>query len=213
MTEEEWLACDRDDTMLHWLGKRAFGNRGRDRKLRLFACACVRRFWPDLQSESVKRAVEMSEAWADCQVPMRELQAVQRSLRGVWPGSGDHTPEVTPDVAAVMAAGTRSGLKCASFCTGFFNPREQAQAVLLRDIFGNPFRIVTVAPAWLTWNDGTAPKLAQAIYDERAFDRMPVLADALEEAGCADADILDHCRQQEVHVRGCWVLDALLGKT
>ncbi len=83
---------------------------------------------------------------------------------------------------------------------------------LLRDVFGNPFRPATVSAAWLAWNGGTVPRLAQGIYDERAFERMPVLADALEEAGCTDADVLEHCRRQEVHVRGCWLLDALLGK-
>ena len=66
---------------------------------------------------------------------------------------------------------------------------------------------------WLAWNGGTIHHLAQAIYDERAFDRLPILADALEDAGCTDAAILDHCRQPGEHVRGCWVVDLLLGKT
>ena len=68
-------------------------------------------------------------------------------------------------------------------------------------------------PSWLSWNDGTIPKLAQAIYDDRAFDRLPILADALEEAGCDNADILNHCRQPGEHVRGCWVVDLLLNKS
>ena len=68
--------------------------------------------------------------------------------------------------------------------------------------------------SWLAWNDGTVVKLAQAIYDDRAFDRLPILADALEDAGCQDADILGHCRQQgAVHVRGCWVVDLLTGRS
>src|SRR5581483_3643837 len=66
---------------------------------------------------------------------------------------------------------------------------------------------------WLTWNDSLVRRLAQAIYDERAFDRLPILADALEEAGCTNADILNHCRQPGEHVRGCWVVDLLLGKS
>ena len=82
----------------------------------------------------------------------------------------------------------------------------------MRDIFGNPFRPVTVNPGWLAWNDGTVPRIAQAIYDERAFDRMTILADALEDAGCTDQDILGHCRSGGEHVRGCWVVDLLLGK-
>ena len=88
------------------------------------------------------------------------------------------------------------------------------QSTLIRDIFGNPFRPrPAVDAAWLSWNDGTLAKLAQGIYDDRAFDRLPILADALEEAGCANADILNHCRQPGEHVRGCWVVDLVLGKS
>jgi hypothetical protein len=86
------------------------------------------------------------------------------------------------------------------------------QAELLRDLFGNPFRPLNLDPSWLSWRDGTIPKLAEAIYDERAFDRLPILADALEDAGCTNEDILTHCRQPGEHVRGCWVVDLLLGK-
>jgi hypothetical protein len=77
----------------------------------------------------------------------------------------------------------------------------------MRDILGNPFRPVTIDAAWTS---GTVVKLAQAIYDERAFDRMPILADALEDAGYTNQDILEHCRGGGEHVRGCWVLDLLL---
>jgi hypothetical protein len=84
---------------------------------------------------------------------------------------------------------------------------------LIRDIIGNPFRPVSLEPSWLTWNDGTVVKLAQGIYEDRAFDRLPILADALEEAGCDNTDILAHCRQPTEYVRGCWVVDTILGKT
>jgi hypothetical protein len=83
----------------------------------------------------------------------------------------------------------------------------------LRDIFGDPFRTISVDSLWTEWNDHTVPRLAQAIYDEYAFDRLPILADALEEAGCTDADILNHCRKPGEHVRGCWVVDLLLNKS
>jgi hypothetical protein len=86
------------------------------------------------------------------------------------------------------------------------------QAGLLRCIFGNPFQPVTLDSALLKWKDGTIVNLAQTVYDDRAFDRLPVLADALEKAGCQAADILRHCRQPGEHVRGCWVVDLLLGK-
>jgi hypothetical protein len=90
---------------------------------------------------------------------------------------------------------------------------ERANQVdLLREIIGNPFRPVIVIPGWLAWNDRTVLKLAQAIYDDRAFDRLPVLADALEEAGCDNAEILNHCRQLGEHVRGCWLVDLIVGK-
>jgi len=81
---------------------------------------------------------------------------------------------------------------------------------ILRDIFGNPFNPVTLDSAWLTAN---VVGLAQSIYDERAFDRLPILADALEDAGCTNADILNHCRQPGEHVRGCWLVDLVLQKS
>jgi hypothetical protein len=91
--------------------------------------------------------------------------------------------------------------------------RESLEHVnLAHDIFGNPFRPAVIDPACLTWDFKTVPKIAQAIYDDRAFDRLRILADALEEADCTDADILDHCRQPGEHVRGCWVVDLLLDK-
>jgi hypothetical protein len=78
-----------------------------------------------------------------------------------------------------------------------------------RDIFANPFRPVTLAPSWQT---ETVVALATGIDADRAFDRMPVLADALEDAGCDYADVLSHCRGEGPHVRGCWVVDLMLGK-
>jgi hypothetical protein len=88
--------------------------------------------------------------------------------------------------------------------------QEKAGEVLvLRDIFGNPFRPVTVDPAWLT---STVVQLARGIYDERAFDRLPILADALQDAGCDNPDVLGHCRGPGPHARGCWVVDLILGK-
>jgi hypothetical protein len=87
---------------------------------------------------------------------------------------------------------------------------EQAiQSDILRDIFGNPFRPATLDPSWLT---STVVALARGIYEERAVDRMPILADALQDAGCDSADVLGHCRGPGPHVRGCWVVDLVLGK-
>jgi hypothetical protein len=87
------------------------------------------------------------------------------------------------------------------------------QAGLLRCILGNLFHPPPVLdPGWIVWQNGTIRKLAQAIYRDYAFDRLPILADALEEAGCTDAEILAHCRQPSEHARGCWVVDLLLGR-
>jgi hypothetical protein len=88
---------------------------------------------------------------------------------------------------------------------------QRQQCCLLHDIFGN-FRPVSIDPAWLAWNDAALVKLAQAIYDDRAFNPLSVLADALQEAGCDIPEILGHCRGPGPHVRGCWVIDLVLGK-
>jgi hypothetical protein len=89
----------------------------------------------------------------------------------------------------------------------------RAQAQLLHDIVGNPFRRDPVPPSWLRWNDACLPRLAGTIYDQEMFALMPILADALEDAGCANPEVLGHCRTPGVHVRGCWVLDLILGKS
>jgi hypothetical protein len=106
-----------------------------------------------------------------------------------------------------------------------FNPRDAAWlattvsghddatqgelAALVRDIFGNPNRPLAVDPSWRT---STVLALAKTIHEDRAFDLMPILADALQDAGCGDADLLDHCRGPGPHARGCWVIDLLLGR-
>jgi hypothetical protein len=84
---------------------------------------------------------------------------------------------------------------------------------LFRCMFGNPFRPVTIDRSCLGWNGATIPKLAQVIYENYRFTDLPILADALEESGCANGEILGHCRQQVEHGRGCWVVDLMLGKS
>ena len=84
------------------------------------------------------------------------------------------------------------------------------QQALASDIFGNPFRPVKFDPAWRT---STAVALARGMYESRDFGAMPILADALQDAGCDNEDVLNHCRSaNQVHVRGCWVVDLVLGK-
>ncbi len=91
-----------------------------------------------------------------------------------------------------------------------FPPAHRAVALaLIDDIFGNPFRPVAFSPEWRT---DTAVAIARQMYASRDFGAMPILADALQDAGCDRADVLDHCRAEDVHVRGCWVIDLVLGK-
>jgi len=134
--------------------------------------------------------------------------------------AAEDTPEADAWVAGWMKDQGRDSDQSANqkreawraFENDFLKRVLRQQVLWLHDIFGNPFRPITIDPSWLEWNGGTVVKLAQAIYDERAFDRLPILADALEEAGCSDQDILGHCRSGGGHVRGCWVVDLVLGK-
>jgi hypothetical protein len=90
-----------------------------------------------------------------------------------------------------------------------FTELQKQKCKLFLEVFGNPFRPVTVTPSWLT---PTVLALADGIYSDRAFDHMPILADALQDAGCDNEDVLNHCRRPGEHVRGCWVVDLLLAK-
>jgi biotin carboxyl carrier protein len=90
--------------------------------------------------------------------------------------------------------------------------RRKLRVALAQEVFGNPFRPIAVHSAVLAWNSATVRRIAHGIYNDHAFDRLPILADALEDAGCDNADILTHCRGLGPHVRGCWVIDLLLGK-
>jgi hypothetical protein len=100
-----------------------------------------------------------------------------------------------------------------------FGEERRCHGLLMHDILGNPFRPVAIHESWLRWNGGTIVQLAHAAYDERSLPsgtldngRLVLLADALEDSGCTDPVILDHCRGPGPHVRGCFVADALLNK-
>jgi hypothetical protein len=122
-------------------------------------------------------------------------------------GSLDHAPACAIEALASFAKESQGARRQVQ------EAERDAQAVLLRDVAGYPFRNVPVDPAWPAWKGGTIRHLAAAIYEERAFDRMPILADALEDAGCHDPDVLEHCRGNGEHVLGCWVVDLLLGRS
>jgi hypothetical protein len=226
MTESEWQACTDPQKMLEFLeGKMS------ERKCRLFIVACCRRIWHLFTDERSQKAVEVAERNADGFATSVELAEAYEAARPPVHQMG------MLNVFAAYAAceSCSSDLLSSLRIGGETNAQRIAHAVVvavkreynvnearvigwsrqdefLRCIFGNLFRPVTINPAWLTWNNSTVRKMAQAIYDERAFNRMPILADALEEPGCTNPDILAHCRQSGNHVLGCWVVDLILGK-
>jgi hypothetical protein len=238
MTEQEWLACEEPESMLEFLQEKASDRKLRlfacaccrrmwsllddDRKRMLknnhgrMAVEIAKK-----EAERNRKAVELAEKYADGQADFGELKTI-------YP-SADDKEDADSHAAGSDAAWTvKASAYHARFLAMYNSPssyppgaefrspsklehdREQAvQGDLLRDLFGSPFRPVTLDRTWLT------PKvvnLAQAIYDEKAFDRMALLGDALEQAGCKNAELLAHCRGPGPHVRGCWVVDLILGK-
>jgi hypothetical protein len=221
MEEEEWLMCTYPSPMLECLPSPT------ERKLRLFAVACCRRVWELLPGPGSRRAVDVAERYSDGTATVEELDATSATeephssqdyggLYIVHPAASRtvnadscalntsllFADSVVPDKDATPDAGKRweeaDGAESAP------------QAQLLREIFGNPFRPVEVAAAWRTQD---VMLLAKGIYEEKAFDRMPILADALQDAGCNVDELLNHLRDaQQAHVRGCWALDLVLGK-
>jgi hypothetical protein len=214
VTEAEWDACADPEAMLRLL-------RGRvsDRKLRLFAVACCRRVAHINTHPGAAPAVEAAERFADGRIGERErLQA----WRGVYAKQYGDLTTWSAALGAVKKqafpaarhASSRAAYDVAAGLSGdswrqAWEAERRAQAGLLRCIAGNPFRPVAPEPGWLT---STAAGLASGIYAERAFDLLPVLADALQDAGCGDADVLAHCRGPGPHVRGCWVVDLVLAR-
>lgn len=219
MTETEWLACTSPRRLLEFLRPQMS-----DRKARLFVCACCRLWWDALPESASRAAVIAAERYVEGAIDRDELRAAYQAARAAegllrpieYLSETYGTPEWRDQQRlhrlasrATDAARTWLGTTPERSATAE-EASSAACLALVREIFGNPFRGGSVAPAWLHWNERTVPKLALAIYDERAFDRLPILGDALEDAGCADSAILSHCRSAVEHVRGCWVLDLLL---
>jgi hypothetical protein len=213
MTEQQWTDRHAPSAMLDHVLEAAS-----PRKLRLFACACCRLVWDLLDDDRPRRAVEVAERFADRLVKNRERQQAQQAA---WEYSDEQ--ELSPESVAAgwaIVRSQRSDLLKTAAVVCSHNTRcvkgrniTRAQAHLLRELFGNPFRAAPVVPpAVLGWNGWQVVKLARAIYAERRFDDLPVLADALEEAGCEEEAMLAHCRGPGPHVPGCWVVDLLLGK-
>jgi hypothetical protein len=212
MMEQEWLECADPGKMLEFL-------RGKvsDRKLRLFAVACCRRIWDSLTDDRSRKAVEAAERRADNTMSGKELdkalsaalrcahdRKVNDAIKDAAYAAASSAFWLAPDTvqAAIYAVGAAS-------IDGSEVIANREQCNLLHCIFGNPFRSITIDPIWLS---STVLSIAQAIYDEKVFDRMPILADAIEESGCISQDILNHMRSGGEHVKGCWALDLVLGK-
>jgi hypothetical protein len=231
LTEAEWLESVNPNAMLSFLRRKGSG-----RKFRLFACACCERFERLLPEGPFLNAFLMAEKLPDHTLPEEEVQAVIRALmKARGPSIAvdavgnavrqaleyrpapeglrfDHADAQRAAYWAMEAAFALSVEKSTAVVRWSAAKRAEraAQAVILRDIF-EPFRRVKVPRAWLVWNDGTIPHLAWSIYAERAFENLPILADALEDAGCTDEALLAHCRGGGQHVRGCWAVDLLRG--
>jgi hypothetical protein len=295
MTEAEWVSCTDPLLMLEYLrgpmsasptkvifGKAVtgfFGKRITERKSRLFACACCRRFWHLLDEEHCRhlveygrsfgsidergltepsldachRAVELAEWSADETVSPQELDGLSDAASVLYHPASDYcscydetvgpfdcefvasgeaaqavayATSMKPNVVlggwmeafdslhlvidwTTKAAGCLRKTRDASTSERGASEERLLQCALFREVVGNPFRPVAMHSAWMT---PVVIELARAIYDGRDFDRMPILADALEEAGCTVKEVLEHCRNGQEHARGCWAVDKVLGK-
>ncbi len=239
MTEHQWLEGTDPDPLLDHLeqARRVPWTPAGRRKLRLFACACCRRIWHLLEEED-RQAVGLSERFADGRASRAELEEAHVPTnrwaleRGVLFGRVLCAHEaarltVLPTAVRLLARGAARMAALAVLVQlpapmrgNWWGPgpdpraalnaaERRAQADLLRHLFGNPF-----CPAALPFGcKARAATLARAIDEERRFEDMPVLADALEDAGCIDEAILSHCRDGGEHVRGCWLLDLLLDRS
>jgi hypothetical protein len=227
ITDAEWLHETHPFDMLrlweHYRGKPSA------RKQRLLACACCRLISHLMTDECLRQAVETAEAYADGLASEEARARLSEQSRALGLARGEilsHTSRNTPGWvplcdewrvahAVADAAGPDDGqfgnsMHYAAQDGGKGRDTEDPQqAALIREILGRPLRQPAVDPALRTT---VVLALARGIYDDRAYDRMPILADALEEAGCDEDSILEHCRSNEHHVRGCWVVDLILGK-
>lgn len=216
MTEQEWLECVDPQKMLEFLH-----NHISDRKLRLFVCACCHRTLDESPYGDLASAVDVAEDVADRNA---EPEAVADAEEDITWGKSEMCESLNLRAEGLEVAFRSQPITVADAAHAAervllgwrmnvpdisIKGEQETQCGWLRCVFGNPFQPVTIDPKRLT------PKVvavAQTIYEQRRFQDMPILADALEEAGCTDPDILNHCRSEGPHVRGCWVMDMILGK-
>jgi hypothetical protein len=229
--EAAWLACTDPWKMLEFLHSRGMvrlrageGLSGMDRKLRLFACACCRSVWHQMPDEKSRAAVQVAERFADWRATIEELNAARAAAEGSAGAAAQAASrlagwEVMPlQGAARWKGGARRRLGAIEaariIATRVASDALGGQCDLLRDIFGKLFRPVRpLGDSVLGWNGATVRRTAEGIYEESAFDRLPILADALLDSGCEDEELIAHCRSAGPHVRGCWAVDAILGKS
>lgn len=217
MTEAEWLACTDPWEMLTYL------DATNERKARLVLAACCRVHYNGVASARLYPALDAAERHADGRLAASTLSKYKREL-GQIRTVGPKARRVSRMNARwarnlFILAATPLGSSGwqpipqaieAGIIIGDFSPLlTSSLPPILRDIFGNPFHPVTFSPEWRT---DTAVTLARQMYDSRDFGAMPILADALQDAGCENEDILSHCRCEGPHVRGCWVVDLVLDK-
>jgi hypothetical protein len=212
MTEDEWL------TATDWRKMRTGAGKGRHspRKVRLFSAACCRRIQHLFEDARTDAVLEQCEQYADGLITRRQLNkaeaAALKAIREAVDKFGPNALAWARD-APWRTARDDSIWEGAESCLRALAPDTRAelpaQTALFRDVFGNPFRRARVRAEWLT-TDVVA--LARTMYESRDFSAMPILADALQDAGCDNEYVLAHCREfGGVHVRGCWVVDLVLG--
>ena len=210
MTESEWLSATDPTPLLEHI-RRGSSAWMSARKRRLFVCACCRRIQRMLSQEDA-HLLEAAERTADDRGRFAVLIGIREASAAAAGASR----------AVALAACRRDDFGTIRFAADqavfavsenwqdtLWVAEKRQQTALLRDLVTYPFNSMSLDPAWLT---STVLQLAYGIYEEKAFDRMPILADALQDAGCDNADILSHSRWSGPHVRGCHVIDLILGK-
>ncbi len=234
MTEEEW--SNRLLNSPDWAVESLYYKRTiPDRKFRLLSCACCRLLVDYLPTQLAELLVA-TEGYCDGSVIEKELRRKHSSshpfaldeevvsaelLEAVRQAAGPpysyeewdeiHESDSRPPTSNVMTSLSLASYEIAGTASiEAMRAKDDEYRRLTEDIFGNPFRPVVFDPRW---RSESAVALARTAYDTRDFALLPILADALEEAGCDHADVLAHCRDPNgVHVRGCWVVDGVLGK-
>jgi hypothetical protein len=223
----EWERCIELQPMLDFLWNKLSG-----RKFQLFAVACCHQHWDLFTPQPGRQIVNAAEQFADEIGTQDELEAVINVPAGPIPKELHHAAAFYTHEAAAHTARCQSGspwsragsaaqriLQAVSRQRNLYedeysrdpHPEQYKQIALLYDIAGNPFRPTVIDPSWRT---STVLALARRMYRAREFSAMPILADALQDAGCENADTLNHCRDSQLtHVRGCWLVDLILGKT